>query len=220
MAKEATKLPLELGIEFMVEMAGITRANYQLIGSLENQYLILKQESQMIQSAMINLKPGTQLVVRYICKGKAIGFRSSILVHTTVPDKLVFIKYPKDFAEHNVRSAPRIGCLLPAKLICLNENLAGTIVDMSFSGCSWRSSSITYQRRYEYGFSASLKLIITFPGVAEPLSIKCKYKNTTQDNELMCLGLEFLELDDTDNKILVDYLHLGFVDERILSSDD
>ncbi len=220
MAKEATKLPLELGIEFTVEMAGITRSNYQLIGSLENQYLILKQEGQVIQSAMINLKPGTQLVVRYIFKGKVIGFRSSILVHTTVPDKLVFIKYPKEFAEHNVRSSPRIECLLPAKLFCSNKNLTGTIIDMSFSGCSWRSSNITYQRRHEYGFSESLKLTITFPGVSKPLSIMCKYKNTAQDNELMCLGLEFLELGDTDNKILVDYLHLGFVDERILSSND
>lgn len=220
MAKEAPKLPLSLGMEFMVEMAGITRTTYQLVGSLENQYLILKPESQMIQSVMINLKPGTQLVVRYISKGKIIGFRSSILVHTTVPDKLVFIKYPIEFAEHNVRSAPRIECLLPAKLIRFNSNLAGTIVDMSFSGCSWRSSNITYQRRDEYSFSESLKLIIAFPGVPKPLSLKCKYKNTTQDNELMCLGLEFLELADTDNKILVDYLHLGFVDERILSPND
>jgi len=220
MSKDATKLPLELGIEFMVEMAGITRTSYQLIGSLEDQYLILKQEGQVIQSAMINLKPGTQLVVRYISKGKIIGFRSSILVHTTVPDKLVFIKYPKEFAVHNVRSSPRIDCLLPAKLVSSNKSLVGTIVDMSFSGCSWRSSNITYQSKNEYDFSESLKLIINFPGVSEPVSINCKYKNTTQDNELMCLGLEFLELGNTDNKILVDYLHLGFVDERILSSKE
>ena len=220
MAKEIIKLPLELGIEFRVEMAGITRAGYQLIGCLENEYLILKQEGQVIQSDMINLKPGTQLVVRYIYKGKVIGFRSSILVHTTVPDKLVFIKYPKEFADHNVRSSPRIECLLPAKLIYTNNNLAGTIIDMSFSGCSWRSSNITYQRRNEYGFSESLKLVINFPGVSKPISITCKYKNTTQDNELMCLGLEFLKLDESDNKILVDYLHLGFVDERILSADE
>lgn len=218
MAQETSKLPLQLGIEFMVEMAGITRASYQLIGCLEDRYLILKQEGQAIQSAMINLKPGTQLVVRYISKGTIIGFRSSILVHTTVPDKLVFIKYPKEFAEHNVRSSPRIDCLLPAKLVCSNNNLAGTIIDMSFSGCSWRSSNITYLRKEEYGFSESLKLIINFPGVSEAVSIMCKYKNITQDNELMCLGLEFLELVDADNKILVDYLHLGFVDERILMS--
>ncbi len=217
MDKEVGKLPLELGMDIVVELAGTSRTKFKLVGALDNQYLILKLPQQALKNAAVNYKPDIQLVARYLYKGRIFGFRSTILVLSSVPDKLIYIAYPKIIDERNVRKKPRIVCLLPAKLVCDDKQFNGTIIDISASGCSWRSSEITYERRQELVFDGPQSLSINFPGISEPVTLTCVDKNTKQESELMCIGLAFIEINEVDYRVLEDYLHLGFIDETLLS---
>lgn len=219
MGNKTISLPLEVGIEVSAELAGTKRTNFTLIGGLSGQYLILKPQKKDNLTGLANFQPDTRLVVRYIHEGYVYAFRSYILTYSSVPDKLLFIQYPQKIAEQTVRDSPRISCLLPAKLVCADKELSGTIIDVSDTGCSWRSADVVYQRRDEYDFSKASRLLINFPGENKPSSFECKNHNIRSDSILTCLGLEFLNLSEEAQKLLKEYLHLGYFDERILEND-
>ncbi len=210
------KIPLlvELGMEVVLEIAGTNRFKFRLIGCLEDKYLILKIPPNAELNAQINLKPGVQVVARYHSEGQVFAFRSRILVFSSVPDKLLFIEYPTRYFGQTVRKNPRILCLLPATLSYQKKPLPGTIIDISESGCSWRSAQLSHKRSKEFDFSGTLQLSISFPGFANESLINCLDKNITQKSEMLCLGLAFVDLQAGDIERIKQYLHLGFIDEN------
>jgi c-di-GMP-binding flagellar brake protein YcgR len=214
MPKTNMPLPIALNMEVVVEIAGASRINFRLVGCLETQYLILKVPRNAENYAMINFKPGIQVIARYHFNGQIFGFRSRLLVYTTVPDKLIFIEYPESYDEHSVRSKPRISCLLPATLLAAEKRFSGTIIDISASGCSWRSAKIKAGPPADLKFEGKLQLAINFPGVAQQHTVQCQQKNVKSDSELLCLGIEFIDLKTTDAEQINAYLHLGFIDEN------
>jgi c-di-GMP-binding flagellar brake protein YcgR len=215
MSGKQPPLPLELNLEMLVQSSGESRKSFQLIGARAGHYLIIKPTKVTAQT-LRPPKKGTELVVRYIYHGLVFAFRSKVLDRSSEPDQLIFITYPAKYDELSVRKAPRVSCLLPAEFVIGKQRLPGTIVDISYTGCSWRSSNLTYELGDKLLTEGALSLSITFPGRIEAVGVKCNEKYAKQKSELMKLGLAFGNVDEQTKQVVDGFINLGFISETLL----
>jgi len=67
--------------------------------------------------------------------GKIIGFSVKVLHYQATPVSLVFLSYPIELIEHNLRKEGRLDCRLPATISIDEEVYGGYISDISPGGC-------------------------------------------------------------------------------------
>jgi len=149
-ASVATKTQLfELGpgkmLDLQINNPLSVRLKLSLVGYELGRYIILKYPriSNNLEYKDV-LKEGNGVIVRYLLegdKGECFAFSSSIRCVTQYPEKLLFLEYPTEIENRQLRTQQRTSIHL-ASCIKLNDEgknksatISGVIVDISADGC-------------------------------------------------------------------------------------
>jgi len=134
-------MKIEHGSRMIVEFSNKERMNCRYVGQSEDEFVLLKVP--MVPGIRERMAQGTFLQFRYLHDGKLIGFGADVLRFQASPTPLVFLSYPKEFSEHNLRQEGRVECRFPTTVAAGGETYTGYIVDISPSGCRFKFNADT-----------------------------------------------------------------------------
>lgn len=201
----------EFGTEMQLEIDGVaSRLRTQLIGIDTDRILIVKTPT-MSQIGGINVKlfGGNRVIVRYVYRGSVYGFETAIVEAITSPMRLLFLAYPKVVTERNIRSNPRVNTVLPARMKVGDENIEGTVTDISISGCQFeiRRDKLPEAARLE--IETEVDLSLQLPGASEDFRIRGKIKSLRKDERKFEAGMSFGDLDENVQLAIDSYVKLS-----------
>jgi len=184
-----------------------TRIKPVVVGVDLGKYIILKFPQRLsISDYKDVVVSGNSSIVRYIVegdRGECVAFSTTIEHISTIPDRYIFINYPKSIEKRQLRSTQREKTHLPTKIaLSTNENTSinGYIVDISEKGCqfSFKTNSSNNKGNVK---RCPINIFITLTGEDEPLQLKAHVKNSRIENGHVLVGIMF---DDASlNKVLL-----------------
>ncbi|BDQ36726.1 hypothetical protein SYK_10860 [Pseudodesulfovibrio nedwellii] len=124
---------IESGSRIIVEYADKERMNCRYVGQSKGEFILLKVP--MMPGIRERLAKGTHLQVRYLGAGRIVGFSVDVIFYQAAPVSLVFLSYPTEFVEHNLRQEDRMTCHFPATVSIDEDVYGGHISDISPGGC-------------------------------------------------------------------------------------
>ena len=176
------------------------RMKSYLVGREEGRYLILKIPSVVGNPEEIFAK-GKELTVRYVHQGSVFGFRTSVMLTVIDSFNVVFVDFPKNIEDYNLRTHKRFECSLPARLevITRHQNrqlrFKGTIGDISKGGCK---ATITLQElewvKEPLKIQSVIEIYLALPGIEGELFLQGAVRSMTQDDKGLALGVQFVDL--------------------------
>jgi len=128
-------MDIEVGSRIIVEFPNKARMNCQFVGLSKDEFVLLKVP--MTAGIRERLGDGILLQFRYLAEGKIIGFEAEVLKYQAAPVSLVFISYPAEFSEYNLRNQGRLECRFPTDLAIDGDACSGYIVDINTNGCQF-----------------------------------------------------------------------------------
>jgi c-di-GMP-binding flagellar brake protein YcgR len=207
------RISIELGTQLQISIGGVS-GNFKstLVGMELEKYLIIVAPVVVSPYGSIKEKffRGNTITVRYLYRGTVFGFQSQLIEDIFVPLKLIFIKYPKIIAEHNIRSQERIHCFLPvkAKIKSEEKEIDGVLLDISVGGCCCTYKKSNKDKTFssvEVDEQVSLRL--QFPQIEGEQVVFGKAKNIKADKEHMTLGIVFYEILPQLKEIIAQYIN-------------
>lgn len=187
--------PIQLGTMIMIDPGdGWPRLKTILVGVDPGDSLILKADDWSPDKFRGAIEVGKHVVGRYLLGGRVYGFRAASLGLSAAPRQLLFIKYPDDVQEHNLRAAERVACSLPTKVHIDGSSVDALVVDLSLQGGQVAVAKLRQDSPLRVSFSrlnTTVELSVQFPGVAGDRSMKGTIKNVSSDADGMKLGIVF-----------------------------
>jgi c-di-GMP-binding flagellar brake protein YcgR len=127
-----------VGLEVFVERdlgSQKIRAKTRLVGVKPGRYLIF--DMPLFDGTAAFTVSGEPCIVRFVDEGQVVGFSSRVIQIHYDPTPLVFIDYPRDLEQINLRARPRLRTSIPSTVRGpgLGEELApGVLMDLSEGG--------------------------------------------------------------------------------------
>lgn len=180
-----------------------------VIGIEYDKHLIVKLLSKGYQDLFLQ---GDAISVRFFYNGILCNFYSVIINVLLEPSDLIIINYPENIERFNIRAYKRVACLLPAKIQYKDIVGDGTVINISHGGCrlmlknvySVESSNICIR----FDDSDKLRITITLPNIAKELALDGTIRNTSTDGNEEYYGIEFDGCNESENKLLGDYIQV------------
>ena len=191
------RLFIELGTDLLLESrtSGQSAAT-QLIGMQVGQYLIVHISDLQWVRNLISVNDS--LHAKYILADDMFRFETTILKILDEPDNLLFLDYPQEVKNYNVRSNQRIECFLSVKIAMENLILDGIITNISKNGCL-----CSVDNSQDIDLSNMQPLTLKFPyAQLETLAIKGEIQNIRLKDSNACLGILFQDLSGFSQKVL------------------
>ena len=126
-------MDIDSGSRMIVEFSNKERFNCLYVGQVEDEFVLLK--TPMTPGIRNRLIEGAFLQFRYLREGRIIGFGAEVLRFQAAPASLVFISYPREFSEYNLRNEGRLECRFPGGVVVKGSCHSGHVVDISPNGC-------------------------------------------------------------------------------------
>ncbi|WP_231566710.1 PilZ domain-containing protein [Vibrio variabilis] len=179
------------------------------VGCKLPQFLIVDLPTKAREALIIRKLSNTEIVVRAITNtklGHIIAFKSTIIVKSSTPSALLFLRMPTHFASKPIRQHERHSMDLPAELKSQDVTYHGKLVDFSASGC---------------GFFLSGENELTTNSVIElqsalteflPQGTKLSIVNITRERNGHKFGIKFntpINVDDELKQALVEHAYLA-----------
>ncbi len=202
------QLYIELGTTLQIEINKYRRITTELIGVDEGQYLIIRLPDDFHMGNQTRLYPkGTPIIVRYIFKGLVFGFQSAIVHYIHSPAKLIFIMYPEQVEDYNLRSSKRVTCYLPATIHADDNAAQGFITNISQSGSRFAVNTQDMKDVHDFQkFDGIVQMAIPLPGIAGALDIEGEIKNVSMDKEILIFGIKYTKISKEDSRRLGKFL--------------
>jgi c-di-GMP-binding flagellar brake protein YcgR len=183
----------------LVEVEGVTlRMKSMSIGVFPDHYLIIKYPVAPMSLSMA-LAKGKKITVRYLDNGSVFAFQSD-LIAALESLNVLFISYPLRLVRHDLRSARRIDCFLPATLGRTSDSPLGegVIVDISGTGCGFTAGGSSEEAKLgQINMGDQILLVFKLPGAEEDIRMAATVKRLQQDTEKTNIGLQFDEMEET-----------------------
>jgi len=203
---------IEIGTKLQVSVEGTTtKHEAELVGLRNDEYLIIKMPEKVLYM-------GHKLVVRYIFKGRIYAFKSDVLTNIFDPDMLIFVKYPKDVQDKNLRAHCRRSCCLPVYVETGVHMLQAIVANLSSKGSLIvidKETSKIKEGRLKAGDEVNVSL--QFPGSEVVHSVGAVLRNVVSEKEVYKLGVEFMELKSKTEDALHNFLQVVSVLEKVES---
>jgi hypothetical protein len=183
-----------IGTPLQLEVEGYEqRLPSSFVGSMAHEFLIIKTPvSPHIFAVRTNIFKGKTIIVRFITEGIVFGFPTRLIEAINTPEKLIFITYPISVSRHELRSAKRVDCLLPAKIKINGEDLAAVITDISETGCLFFLTPAGSQS-IPGDIVGNVTLSFFLPGIEKELIISGLPRNIKREDQKMSIGTQFTE---------------------------
>lgn len=188
------------------------RLKLALVGYEMGKYIILKYP-KVASKAEYNdvLFEGNALIIRYIMPandGECFAFRSTIKYISQYPERLLFIKYPCQIENRQLRMQPRTNIHLPATIIIEDSSdskptqFNGIINNISTKGCGFSFKS--------KGVNASLnkqEILVSLqsPATGE-IMIPGRVCNSRNNQDTTSIGIQFIDKANIVPKLLKELL--------------
>lgn len=186
------------------------RLKLPLIGYELGKYIILKYPKSANTSEYKDvLIEGNVLIVRYLMegnKGECFAFRSSIKTITQYPEKLLFIEYPKNIENRQLRLQQRTSIHIPATIMLEGSadskgtQINGIIGDISAKGCgfTFKTKSVTAKVN-----KRDVLICVQSPTASE-VKIPARVCNSRNANGVVSVGIQFLDNGELVPKLLAE----------------
>jgi len=202
------RISIELGTRLQIRIDGVD-INYTstLIGMETGKYLIIDAPVNMLTLARHKLFRGSKILVRYLHKGSVFGFKSELIEDIYTPLKLLFLEYPEIIEVHNLRSGPRIDCVLPVRIKINDEERTGIISDINKEGCCCVAKKTEEDKNLSsVQIDEQVTLMCQFPQVDGERALLGKVKNIRRDSKQMTLGIIFNGIGPEIEEIIAQYI--------------
>jgi c-di-GMP-binding flagellar brake protein YcgR len=156
-----------------------------------------------LENIRSKLSPGIQIVVRYLNKGRLIGFRAKLIEAIFTPQRLMFLEYPKTFEHHDIRSIKRVNCTLAVTMTIGNYESKGTMLDISRKGCRCLTSTTKEIKLLSIKKEEQISFRCQFPGVQDDQVVTGNIKNIKMDKQETAIGIQFQKM-GADVKGIID----------------
>jgi hypothetical protein len=189
------------------------RLKLTLVGYEVGKYILLKYPRVMNTSEYKDvLIEGNVMIVRYLMegnKGECFAFRSAIQNVSVYPEKLIFLDYPKDIENRQLRVQQRKSINIPAYIMIEEDDknkemkINGFIADISLKGCGFsfqsKSSSTNVKKR---------KIFVCLKDLSgTDMKISAQVCNSRNSEGIVNVGIKFLE----NNAQLTQLLEQSFI---------
>lgn len=195
------------------------RLKLPLVGYSLGKYIIVKYPCEQ-NSGNFNdvLVEGNVVISRYLLegdRGECFAFRSTIIIITKFPEKLLVLSYPKKIESRQLRLQQRVMTNLPALIMLINESadqedvkINGIINDISTKGCGFtfksESTKVSVNKRNIFiGVSV---------GDGNDVKISGRVCNSRNDNGIVNVGVQF----NDDDEQVINLLERLFINTNAL----
>ncbi|ARD20452.1 MULTISPECIES: flagellar brake protein [Shewanella] len=201
---------VDLQIDFPVKF----RIKATLVGYEMGKYIILKHPApQQMNNYKDVFVEGNGVVVRYLLEGQqgeCYAFKSIIRNITKIPEKFIFLSYPKQIENRQLRTHQRYTTHLPAMIQAKGENdtahgsqLRGIISDISIKGCGFVFKADNPKVKV-----SQKDITVTIRNTNnEDIYISAKVCNSRFEHGKVNVGIQF-ENDDEQVKTLLTQLYI------------
>lgn len=175
------------------------RLKVPLIGYELGKYIILKYPKGANTSEYNDvLVEGNVLIVRYLMegsKGECFDFRSAIKSITHYPEKLLFLEYPKEIENRQLRMQQRASIHLPAVIMLEGSSdnkatkISGIIGDISAKGCGFTFKAQSAIAKVN---KRDIFVYLQSPSDGE-VKIPARVCNSRNDNGTVSVGIQFID---------------------------
>ncbi len=202
------RISIEIGTQLQIQIDGVAfQYKSTLIGMEPDKYLIINASMALLSVARHKLYIGSKIVVRYLYKGSAFGFKTKLIDGLCEPLNLLFVGYPEIIEEYNLRSGERNDCVLPIKIKINNYEINGVIVDINEMGCSCVAKKGEEDKELSsVQIDEQATLMCQFPQIEGEHAILGKVKNIRRDKKQMTLGIMFHEIEPEIKDIIGQYI--------------
>jgi c-di-GMP-binding flagellar brake protein YcgR len=213
-ARKAIFFDLKPGklVDLQIDHPVRVRIKAALVGYEVGSYIILKHPSPMQMSNYSDvLVEGNVVVARYLLEGQqgeCYAFKASIRNVTKFPEKFIFLSYPQQIENRQLRTHQRFITHLPATLYPKEEladkptpKLKGIISDISAKGCGFVFKSNNDKLKV-----TPKEIFVTIRTVIDgDITIPARVCNSRYDDGKVNVGIQFNE-DDEQIKTLLEQL--------------
>ena len=201
---ERNRCEIEIGATLKIQVAHFAgRLESTLIGIRHDKYIILTMPSGPNQSAAQLHEP---LVIRYIHKGNAYGFKATVLDVITSQEKLLIISYPVRIEVFELRDYPRLNCFLPARLFIGEQVIDGSVIDINRTGVRYTCSLNKKISQIEEHVDGDINLDLQIPGTDGYTHIVGNLRNVHISSDKMNLGIRFEKINTHQLTNLLSFL--------------
>ena len=120
---------------------------------------------------------------------------------------MLFLEYPEIIEVHNLRSGPRIDCVLPVRIKINDEERTGIISDINKEGCCCVAKKTEEDKKLSsVQIDEQVTLMCQFPHIEGERAIVGKVKNIRRDSKQMTLGIIFNGIGPEIEEIIGQYI--------------
>lgn len=190
------------------------RLKLMLVGYEIGNYILLKYPRVASKNEYKDvLVEGNVVIVRYLMegnKGECFAFCSTIKHVMNYPEKFIFLEYPKQIENRQLRNQQRTSIYIPAMVMIEADEhskatqIKGAITDISLKGCGFsfkiNSTSTNVKKRNVF-------VCLQSPSGAE-LKVFAKVCNSRNERGVVNVGIQFLEANE-QLPLLLDQLFIN-----------
>jgi hypothetical protein len=213
------ELPPGKSLDVQINHPVLTRFKTTLVGYDVGNYIIFRHpETSRLDSYKDVLVEGNVVIIRYLIegsRGECFAFKATIKHVLKHPQKLVFIDYPKEIENRQLRLHQRFVTHLPASIYANNAEdkegakVSGIINDISAKGCGFSFKSDSTKVKVN---KTQVTVQISF-GDGNDVLIPANVCNSRYENGKVFVGIQFTDADKQVKKVLE---HLLIDDSALL----
>lgn len=198
-----------IGTKVLLEVEGNPkRFGCILVGYSKDKFILVTTPvSENLFSARPALFADYRIKVRYIDNGRAIGFQSRLIKTTDDPARLLFLAYPDNIEDHELRTVKRAPCALPAEVKIDEMTCGSLIVDINEIGLRIQIKNSEECSAFldptPVGMACALQFFL--PGIAQPLSVSGEIRNYERRDQCRALGIKFTDIADEDKRNIIEF---------------
>ncbi len=186
----------EVGTNITIELPnpkGKSTCISSVLGWKQNKYVILDVPTLDGKPVFLHLQ--RDYIFRYIYRGYAVGFRSSVLGHVYAPHAMTLIRYPNNVEKRPLRAHPRYGTLLEADFKCEGLEGKGTVLDLSLRGCLLEAPFSLLQGRV-------IVLTISLPEIMRDPTLIGTIRSVIRKDDAFHVGVAFYNIPGSLEELL------------------
>jgi hypothetical protein len=198
-----------IGTKLLLEVEGdVKRFSTSLVGYSKDKFILVTTPSA---DSIFSVRPALfidhKIIVRYIEDGRANGFQSRLMKAAEDPARLLFLSYPSEIEDLELRRDKRAPCALPAELNIQSLICNSVIVDINKNGLRFHIKDTkeisSLLETNPVGRECTLRFLL--PGISVPQEVSGEIRNCQHNDGRSSLGIKFTKISDEDKQKIVEY---------------